>query len=325
MKVVDIYSKRQKRLRGEVPDVYQYENIPKELRVQIIQIWENAFEKPEHHAYGTVYFPENTAKAYEFIHTTLLHEYGCFTLVEEFDSDFDALSKFLLETQETEKVIDVIELSFTCIDTYVRENAYVFNNAVISPHDAIADLNHRFREHGVGYQYESGQIIRVDSEFIHSEAMKPALKMLSDSIYEGANAEFLSAHKHYRSKRYKECVNDCLKSFESCLKSICDRWLWEYKERDTATRLIKLVFDKGLIPSFMESHFSGLISGLRSTLESGVPTVRNKLAGHGQGSQIVDVPDYIAAYALHLTASNLLLLASANAEKWEQLEDDIPF
>lgn len=327
MNVVDIYSKRQKRLRGEVPDVYQYENIPKELRVQIIQIWENAFEKPEHHAYGTIYFPENTAKAYEFIHTTLLHEYGCFTLVKEFDSDFDALSKFLLETQETEKVIDVIELSFTCIDTYVRENAYVFNNAVISPDDAIADLNHRFHEHGVGYQYESGQIIRVDSQFIHSEAVKPVLKiLLSDPMYEGANAEFRSAHKHYQAREFKECLNDCLKSLESCLKAICDKWYWKYdKTRDAANRLIKIVFDNELIPSFMESHFSGLVSGLRSTLESGVPTVRNKLAGHGQGSQIVDVPDYIAAYALHLTASNILLLARAEAEKTKQLEDDIPF
>ena len=319
MNVVDIYSKRQKRLRGEVPDVYQYETIPKELRVQVIQIWENAYEKTERHSLGGVYFSDGTAEAYKFIHTTLLHEYGCFTLGKELDSDCDALCNFLLETQETEKAIDVIELSFAYIDTYVRDNAYLFNNAVISPDEAIADLNHRLREHGVGYQYQSGQIIRVDSEFIHSEAMKPAMKMLSDPIYEGANAEFLSAHTHYRAGEYKECLNDSLKSFESCLKSICDKWHWEYdKDRDAANRLIKLVFDKGLIPTFMESHFSGLISGLRSTLESGVPTVRNKLAGHGQGSQIVEVPDYIAAYALHLTASNILLLANADAEKAEQ-------
>ncbi len=34
--ITDIYSKRQKRLRGEFPDVYQYEDIPNELRNQII-------------------------------------------------------------------------------------------------------------------------------------------------------------------------------------------------------------------------------------------------------------------------------------------------
>lgn len=43
MKVFDLFSKRQKRIRGEMPDVYQYETIPSELRVQIIHIINDAF------------------------------------------------------------------------------------------------------------------------------------------------------------------------------------------------------------------------------------------------------------------------------------------
>ena len=42
MDVVDIYPKRQKRLRGEVPDVYSYDALPKALRVQIVHIWRDA-------------------------------------------------------------------------------------------------------------------------------------------------------------------------------------------------------------------------------------------------------------------------------------------
>lgn len=38
MKIYELFSKRQKRLRGEVPDVYQYETIPPELRVQVVHI-----------------------------------------------------------------------------------------------------------------------------------------------------------------------------------------------------------------------------------------------------------------------------------------------
>ena len=314
MNVVDIYSKRQKQLRDEVPGVYQYETIPEKLRVQVVHILNDAFGTPDYLEDDGVWNYINVSRAYNFIYTTLCREYGSFDLDDAMDDSKHPVVNFFLTTEETEKAIDVIELAFQSIDPQVR-GLECLN---ISPDEAIDELNHRFREHGVGYQYESGQIIRVDSEFIHTQAMKPALKMLSDPMYEGANAEFLSAHKHYRSREYKECMNDCLKSFESCLKSICDRWSWEYKERDTANRLIKLVFDKGLIHSFMESHFSGLISGLKSTLESGVPTARNHLSSHGQGRQIVDVPDYIAAYALHLTASNILLLASADAEKAEQ-------
>jgi len=60
----------------------------------------------------------------------------------------------------------------------------------------------------------------------------------------------------------------------------------------------------------MQSHFSGL----RSALESGVPTVRNNWTGHGQDTEEITVPEYIAAYILHLAASNILLLAKADEE-----------
>ena len=49
MPIVDIFSKRQKRLRGEFPDVYQYETIPHELRIQVIYIWRDAFGKVSRH------------------------------------------------------------------------------------------------------------------------------------------------------------------------------------------------------------------------------------------------------------------------------------
>ena len=253
MPVLDLYSKRQKRIRGEVPDVYQHKIIPKELRVQVIHIWGKAFQIPDRKAFG-VYYPESTAKIYKFIHETLCDEYGCFKLAKNTEHSFDVLDRnyaalcgFLLESQETDKVIDVIELSFRLIDTTVRDNPSQFYDSSISPDKAIDRLNHRFREHGVGYQYESGQIIKLDSELIHSEAMKPALKILSNPMYEGANDEFMSAHKHYRAERYKECMNDCLKTVESCLKAICEKSAWEYKERDTANDLIRIVFDHKLI------------------------------------------------------------------------------
>ena len=174
----------------------------------------------------------------------------------------------------------------------------------------LTELNYRFREHGVGYQYESGQIIKVDSQFVHSEVVKPALSFLSDPIYKGANEEFLKAHEHYRGRNYKDCVSNCLNAFESCLKIICKNRRWKYGKNDTANRLIATVFDNELIPPLMQSHFSGL----RSALESGVPTIRNNWTGHGQGPEEVIVPEYIASYILHLTASNILLLAKADEE-----------
>lgn len=308
MKIYELFSKRQKRLRGEVPDVYQYEAIPPQLRVQIVHIWRDVLGEIEHGSFG---YPHGGAyEAYQYIHDTLCREYGMFALGEE-ENFFERVGNFLLKEEDTEKTLDVIELSFLYIDRAVRNQPNIYFRSKISPDEAINELNYRFREHAIGYQYKSGQIIKVDSQFIHSEVVKPALSFLSESMYKGANEEFLKAHKHYRNGRYKECLNESLKAFESCLKTICKKRSWQYNDkRSTAKDLIQIVFDKGLIPPFMQSHFSAL----KSTLESGLPTVRNREAGHGQGSEKIVIPEYVAAYALHLTASNILLLAKADED-----------
>ena len=71
--------------------------------------------------------------------------------------------------------------------------------------------------------------------------------------------------------------------------------------------MIQICFDNGLIDPFWQSHYSSL----RSLLESGVPTGRNKLSGHGQGTTPTTVPDHLVAYMLHMTASALVFLAEA--------------
>ena len=314
----EIFSKRQQRMQGEIPDTYQYETIPRELRVQILYIWGKIWGTPCHNSFGEFQVGIPAYNAYMSIETTLREEYGVLALDVDDDPNEDdygfywAVRDFLLKTEDTNKVIDVIEVSFRYIDPMICDISLDnISPDSISPEEAINQLNQRFRQHNVGYQYESGQIMKVDSQFIHSEAVKPALMFLSDPIYKGANEEFLNAHEHYRKGRYKECLNDCLKAFESCMKIICGKRGWPYNEKDTANRLIKTVFIKhALIDSSMTCHFTALIS----TLKSGVPTVRNDQSAHGQGSEEIIVPEYIASYILHLTASNILLLAKANED-----------
>ena len=307
--MLKLFSERQKQLRGEVPDVYQYDTIPRELRVQVIHLWEAAVGKLTRN-YPDDCYPISVGRVYEYIHKSLCYHYGEFSLGGSHDSDFDSVCSFLLHTEDTERAIDVIELSFQYIDEYVRNNLNQFSGREIEPERAINALNYWFRERGVGYQYESGQIIRVDSEFIHSEVVKPTLGMLSDPMYEGADDEFRKAHEHYRVQRYAECMNECLKAFESCIKAICDKRGWSYGNKNGLKDLIDIVYREGLVPSAMQSYFSGL----RSTLESGASTLRNRRSGHGQGSKIITVPEHMAAYVLHLTASNILFLAKANEE-----------
>lgn len=303
MGVIDLFSKRQRRLKGEVPDVYIYDEIPASLRVQVVHIIRDAL--------GTdSYRSKHATNTYKFINDALCREYGLFELTKRFRSFDESIFNFFLAEESVEKALDVIELSFKMIDIHVRKHYPTFENGTkIEPDDAISELNTRFKEHGVGFQFESSELIRVDSQFIHSEAVKPTLTILRGKYYKGANEEFLMAHEHYRHSRYKECLVESLKAFESTMKAICEKHGWPTQPTDTAKALINTCLTQGLLPSYLESQ----MGSLRSLLESGLPTVRNKLGGHGQGSNPIIVPEYFARYALNLTASSILLMAEADA------------
>lgn len=307
MAIYDLFSKREKRLRGEVPDVFKYDEIPKKLRIQIIHIWKDAFGDYD-------LYESQAPEIYKKINDTLCREYGLLKLTDRDIERYgyaEDLSYFLLECDEYEKVLDVIELSFKAIDKFTRQFDYRHHSdPSISPDDAIEELNKRFLEHGVGYEYRSGQLIRTDSQLLHAEVVKPTLSLLTAKEFAGANQEFLKAHEHYRHGRHKECLNECLKAFESTIKAICQKLGWKYGKNDTSKKLIEICFQKNLIPDFLQSQFSAL----RTILESGIPTVRSKLGAHGQGPQRVIVPKYFAGYTLHLTATTILFLVEAHKE-----------
>ena len=68
------------------------------------------------------------------------------------------------------------------------------------------------------------------------------------------------------------------------------------------------MFENGLIPRELQSEFEGL----RVLLSSGLPTLKNRKAGHGQGSVPVEMPAHIAAYALHMAAANIVFLVESH-------------
>lgn len=271
-----------------MPDVYIYDDLPYPLRVQIVHIWRAIIGSQEQYFYND----REVRNAYDSIVNTLRYEYGVFSLHSKKQGAITELVNFFLSEENIEKALDAVELSFQ----------------VIRSDDAIEELNQRFKEHGVGYQFINGQIVRIDSEFIHTEIVKPVLKLLDQQHYAGAQQEFLKAHEHYRKGNAKETLSECLKAFESVMKAICDKRGWSYGNNATAKPLIQACLDNGLIPSFWQSHYSSL----RNLLESSVPTGRNKLSGHGQGTTPKSVPNHLVAYMLHMTASAIVFLAEAD-------------
>jgi hypothetical protein len=309
MPVFDLFSKRQKKLRGEVPDVYVYDNIPSPLRAQIVHIVTDAVGTSQ-------VYPDKSKRVYEELKSILCREYGIFQLPTNGypDNAQQEVFNFFLQVTDVEKALDVIEIAFKYIKLYIGDlnNDYNYGTRVsITPDAAVEELNDRFKEHGVGYSFDGGELIRVDSTYTHAEIVKPTIALLSNKKFSGPNDEYLRAHEHYRHGRNKECLTECLKAYESTMKTICTEKGWAYNPTDTAKNLLNVCFTNNLVPSFMQSH----LTALKSVLENGIATVRNKLSGHGQGATPTDVNDEVARYGLNLTGSNIIFLIEQSGIK----------
>jgi hypothetical protein len=299
--VYDIYSKREGRQLGAVPDVYEYEKLPLFLRKQIVLLCERVIGKPDHDERNSA------AKFYATVCLILREEYGVLHLFELLDLGYSfrrshsrpslyELSEFFFNEEAGKRCLDVIEL-------------FAHQFAKMNRRDAISTLNHRIREAGIGYQFESGKIIRVDNQLIHSEVIKPALHFISAKGFEGANEEFLQAHEKYRQGDYKGSLVEGTKALESVLKITLSKNGANITAGDTAKKLFEKFKALNLLPEYLP----GQINALYDLLQNSATKPRNKdSAAHGQGAEVRDVPEYLAAYGLHQTASAILLIVKAH-------------
>ena len=217
----EIFSKRQQRMQAENPDTFQDETISRPLRVQIFYIWEKVWGEAYYNDYGHLKGSQLAIEAYRSIKDTLCEEYGVLDLDEgddfygEGEDTYWVVRSFFFGTKDTNKAIDVIELSFRYIDQVIRDKVYgpnenedefdetfgtrrrdISHNG-IPPDEAIDQLNRRFREHSVSYQYESGLIVKVDSQDSPSKAVKPAEELPNNTQQAVNNPPINNENKKY--------------------------------------------------------------------------------------------------------------------------------
>ena len=307
---MNLYSYRKKVAEGETPDVFIYDKLPEPLRVQIIHIWREAIGR--YFVYPNFSYEEvneNNA-AWEVIHNKFSKERGVLNLGKENGID-SRCENYFLKWNSVEVALDLVELTFYYIDKIARNfdsKDRKTRGILVTASDAIQELNERFRRACVGYRFENGKIIHINSELIHSEVVKPALQYLHSPGFEGPCDEFMSAYAHYREGQMKDAITDANNAFESTLKTICDQRCWQYSQGSRSSDLLKIVRDNGLLPNYLDNSFDQLLA----TLKSGLPKVRNEEGAHGQGATPREAPDYVAAYALHLSAAKILFLIEAH-------------
>ena len=118
MAILDIFSKRQKRVRGELPDVFVYDVLPSRLRVQIMYIIDDTLGGS-----GEFLIERNVADMYKYIVQAIRREHGLLCLVAEDTPGWNYLSRrdrtyyaelrtVLLLEEDIELCLDAIEVSF---------------------------------------------------------------------------------------------------------------------------------------------------------------------------------------------------------------------
>lgn len=292
--IFETYSKRKNKALKTGPDVYQYDTIPLKLTRQVIFLIEESIGKEK--------YPLQDGDHYNVILDIYLRELGEFSLLDAIkiksnytnSSPWNQIQLYLLNEKEIDCWLSLVELVFKYIERVIIKDA----------HKKVEELNCRFQEHCVGYEYCNGDIIRIDSKEIHKEAVKPALALLSaDSIYKDANVNYRQAFEHYRLQKYDDCLVNSSKAFEGCMKAICNKRGWSFDDKkDTASKLINICLEKQLFPEYLSEQ----LTHLRCLLET-VVTPRNRVGAH-PSTTYTSTPKEVASYVLHFSASTIVFL-----------------
>ena len=258
------------RNRDGEPEVYIYDEFPEAFRNQVFYIMADVLDQYEGYGGGL----------WGYMHDTFSREKG----LKKLGRHDQGLERYNVETytnvSSQEDFLDLVDYMFHlfdvgCRDIHPQYNYDLDTNALVDK--AVEELNYRFKQHNLGYEFVNGEIIRIDNKMIHQEIVKPALRLLYEEGFDGAEDEFRKALEYRRKGDNKNAILVAGKSFESTMKTICDKKNYTYdKAKDTA--------------------------------ETGLPVVRNKTSGHGQGSTIEQISDEFAEYALNLAATNIVLL-----------------
>ena len=206
---------------------------------------------------------------------------------------------YLEKEEDFNKVMDVIEVVFRMIadiESLIHGSGYPFQ---MTPNKAIDSLNNIFKKNCIGYKFAGNMLIRIDNELLYANITKEVMIFLSNPDYFNINEEYLQAHQHYRNGDYEDCIVNCNKAFESTMKVICKKRSYTYDQKDAAKTLVGILVNNNFIPPVMLNQFSGL----RKTLEDGVPVIRNNQGGHGKGAATIVVDENTASYTLNLTGS----------------------
>lgn len=290
----NLFSRRHKKANGLFPDVFIYEPIPEKLKITLVHIFQRLIKSCFDRRGNTVHL-ENY---YAHIHQIICEEHSHMYLVNDYGKYSERVLNFFLQNDSNVLAnLDIINMMLNIALNTSKE----YNGEQIAEY--IVEINQRMLEHGFGYQYEDGLLVRVDSKHTHLEIVKPALLLLQDKRFENANDEFRKAFDAYKNGKYAEAIREASNSVESTMKIICNIRKYGLPARHSSTALIEHLRKNDFIKNFQAETFNALAKCLETA-----PIVRNNQAGHGTGHETRDIDESLVSYVLNIAASTIKFL-----------------
>lgn len=204
------------------------------------------------------------------------------------------LREFVLATKP-EQVFDVIELFYNELRGIEPEKLSKFQS----------ELNEVFFDEDLPWRLVDGEIFKVDSEFLAYQLVENAQSLLKTTGFAGAYEEFRHARSDLTAGDTKGAIHNACKSVESALKTLLKR------SDGTAKELIDELVRSGFVSDLPENVRNGFATNVLMSL----PYLRNRLGGHGQGSDSLDVPYVYGELSIHLAAAFIQFLLRQHLSK----------
>ncbi len=310
----ELFSRRYRDRNGD-PEVYIYNDFSEAFRNQCFHIISSFLRRIERiHLYTDI--TEVICKSYA-------REKGLKYLMGNYygrTNNLSAIENYIDESSN-EDFLDFLDFAFSNVvcNPTIQEGVRPFLYSEPDPFQgAIDELNLRFRQHSLGYECSNGEIIPKTNEVMHQTVIKPALMLLSDERFRGAEEEYLLAFEHLKKGTNKDAILNAGKAFESVMKVICKNLGYPFSENDAAKKLVETLKTNSFFPSYLESNLNHLCA----LIEEGAPVVRNKESGHGQGGDVKSTTNEYVEFVLNTVASNIVFIYKIFKRKLQNEGED---
>jgi hypothetical protein len=296
---------------------YQYDNVSEPFRWQIYYLMENTLGKWKYQHIGPDSWSYPSAnKRWDAFERALLEHHGIPYLDDAHpNSAMERINEYLLTCNSSEFLMAVTAFLWLTKQIAAGSDRRIGVDYLDVSFDSINNEVHAiFKRYNFGYEIiETPQgftPVRIDSQYLHQEIVMAPISLLHSADFQGANREFTKALDYYSLHDYENAIHWANRAFESTIKSVLDRLNLSYDKSETAKKLISRLFDYKLIFPSLEC----LLANIQEVF-GGLPTIRNKMGGHGYGSLPIEVQKSYAELAIHLSGTFIVFLVKRYEEE----------